>query len=217
MAFNASPLSARGRISFQGGAAMDLVLRSRTLDLRTLQATLFPRASLRLRGLARGEVRVTGTVSSPRVEGRIDRAAGSIDRQGFADLSGRFSYYGGLLAFDNLAASAGGGRVQGHLRLNVRTGAFFVLADARNVDAHVLDGVGLTLTPSFSGAATGVVAAARTPDGLLAQGRLTVGQGRRSASASIAPKGSSGMIADAWNSTASRHTAGTRGCTPTAR
>ena len=177
MALNASPLSARGRISFAGGTAMDLVLRSRTLDLRTLQATLFPKAQLRLRGLARGEVRVTGTASSPRVEGRIDRADGSIDRQGFADLSGRFSYYGGLLSFDNLAASAGGGRVAGHLRLNVRTGTFFVLADVRNVDARVLDGAGLTLAPTFEGAATGVVAASRTADGLVAQGRLSVGPG----------------------------------------
>src|SRR3990172_1666208 len=177
MAVDASPVSARGRITYQGGAAMDLALRSRAIDLRTLQKLLFPRAQVRLSGRARGEVRITGSFGSPSVEGKIDRASGSIDRQGFADLSGRFQYYGGLLSFDDLAASAGGGRLRGHLRLDVRAGTFFVLADARNVDAHILDGVGLTVTPTFSGAATGFVAAARTPDGLLAQGRLSLGRG----------------------------------------
>ena len=177
MAVDASPVTARGRITYQGGASMDLVLRSRTIDLRTLQALLFPDAQVRLSGRARGEVRVTGSFGSPSLEGRIDRASGAINRQGFADLSGRFHYYGGLLSFDDLAASAGGGRLSGHLRLDVRAGTFFVLADARNVDAHILDGVGVTVTPTFSGAATGVVAAARTTDGLLAQGRLSLGRG----------------------------------------
>ncbi|HLA24549.1 MAG TPA: translocation/assembly module TamB domain-containing protein, partial [bacterium] len=177
MAVDASPVSARGRITYQGGAAMDLALRSRAIDLRTLQKLLFPRAQVRLSGRARGEVRITGSFGSPSVEGKIDRASGSIDRQGFADLSGRFQYYGGLLSFDDLAASAGGGRLRGHLRLDVGAGTFFVLADAHNVDAHILDGVGLTVTPTFSGAATGFVAAARTPDGLLAQGRLSLGRG----------------------------------------
>jgi autotransporter translocation and assembly factor TamB len=177
MAVDASPLTARGRITYAGEAAMDLAVRSRGLDLRTLQAVMFPRARIRLSGRARGEVRVTGTFGSPRVEGRIDRARGSIDRRGFADASGRFQYYGGLLTFDDLAASAGGGRLRGHLRFNIRSGTFFALADVRNVDAHILDGLGVTLTPTFSGAATGVVAAARTPDGVRAQGRLTLGRG----------------------------------------
>jgi translocation and assembly module TamB len=177
MAVDASPVSIRGRITYPGGAAMDLVLRSRSLDLRTLQALLFPRAQVRLLGRARGEVRVTGPFGSPMVEGRIDQAQGSIDRQGFADASGRFQYYGGLLTFDDLAASAGGGRLRGHLRLNLRAGTFFALADARDVDARILDGLGVTLTPTFNGAATGVIAAARTPDGLLAQGRLALGPG----------------------------------------
>jgi translocation and assembly module TamB len=177
VAVDASPVSARGRITYPGGAAMDLVVRSRALNLRTLQALLFPQARVRLSGRVRGEVRITGPVGSPSVEGTIAGASGSIDRQGFADLSGRFQYYAGLLSFDDLAASAGGGRLRGHLRLNVGTGTFFVLADARNVDAHVIDGVGITVTPTFSGAMTGVIAAARTSDGLLAQGRLIVGRG----------------------------------------
>ncbi|HEY6101648.1 MAG TPA: translocation/assembly module TamB domain-containing protein [bacterium] len=177
MAVDASPVSIRGQITYPGGAAMDLVVRSRSLDLRTLQDLLFPRAQIRLLGRARGEVRMTGPFGSPRVEGLIERAQGSIDRQGFADASGRFQYYSGLLTFDDFVASAGGGRLRGHLRLNIPSGTFFALADARNVDAHILDGLGVTLTPTFSGAATGVVAAARTAEGLLAQGRLALGPG----------------------------------------
>ena len=177
MAVDTSPVSARGRITYPGGAAMDLALRSRALDLRTLQELLFPRARVRLTGRARGDVRITGPVGSPRVEGAIDRAAGAINRQGFADLSGRFQYYGGVLSFNDLDASTGGGQLHGHLRLDVRAGTFFALAEARNIDTHLFDAVGLRVTPVISGTATGVVAAARTPDGVSAQGRLSVARG----------------------------------------
>lgn len=177
MAVDGSPIAAQGRIMYEGGTALDLAVRSHALNLRTLQRVLFPRAQVRLSGRARGEARITGSLGSPRVAGTIDRAAGAINRESFADLSGRFQYYGGLLSFDHLAAAAGGGRVDGHLRLDVGSGTFLLLADARNVDLRVLDRVGLPAAPPVSGAASGYLTALRTRQGLIAQGRFQLGVG----------------------------------------
>lgn len=177
MAVAASPVWVKGKVSHIAGVSVDLVLRSPALDLSTLQALVFPRAGVRLTGRAGGDVRIVGPVSSLQVEGTIANASGSINRQGFADLAGDFRYYGGLLVFDTVAVSAGGGRVNGHLRLHVRERTFFALADARTVDTRVLPGLGITIDPSLRGAATGFVAAAGMPGAVVAQGRVRVGSG----------------------------------------
>ena len=178
MAVDASPVWVRGSISHHAGVYLDLALRSDALDLRTLQTLLFPHARVRLAGRAGGDARIVGPFGSPRLEGEIVQASGTINRQSFANASGRFSYYGGLLVFDDVAAAAGGGRVQGHARLNFGEGRFFVLADAQSIEASALSGVGLRFDPTLRGRASGVLAVAGDSDGILAQGRVVAGPGR---------------------------------------
>ena len=172
-----SPMWVRGAITHLAGVHLDLAVRSSFLDLATLQALLFPKASVRLGGRARGDVRIVGPLESPRVEGTIAQASGSINRQRFSDFSASFLYYGGLLAFDDVAASTGGGRAQGHLRLHLGQGSFFALADLRGVDTSGLPGLGVTTDPTLRGNASGFVAAAGTPREVMAQGRVQLGPG----------------------------------------
>ncbi|HEU5299739.1 MAG TPA: translocation/assembly module TamB domain-containing protein [bacterium] len=178
LALDASPLWVRGSIGHHAGVYLDLALRSEALDLHTLQEVLFPRARVQLSGRAGGDARIVGPFGSPRLEGEIVDAAGRIDDQVFADASGRFSYYGGVLVFDDVSAAAGGGRLLGHLRLDLERDRFFVLADARSVELASLTRAGLSADPTLRGTASGFVVAASDPGGLLAQGRVSVGPGR---------------------------------------
>lgn len=172
-----SPVWMRGDIRRTATLDLDLIVRSPRLDLRTLQRMVFPQARIRLSGTAGGEARVTGTLASPEVEGVILRASGSVERQGFADLSSAFSLAGGWLTFENLRASAGGGRVEGHARVDLQNGDFLLLARARGVDTRVLPGIGITIDPTLHGPATGVVVSARTGGAVAAQARVLVGAG----------------------------------------
>ncbi|HXF83138.1 MAG TPA: translocation/assembly module TamB domain-containing protein [bacterium] len=178
LALDASPLWVRGRISHHAGVSVDLALRSRALDLRTLREVFFPRAHLRLDGRAAGEARLVGPFGSPRLEGEIEDAQGRLDGQPFSALSARFSYYGGVLVFDDLTASAGGGQVAGWGRVDLLRDRAFVFATAQGVDLASLARAGLRLDPALRGRASGALAVARGPEGLLAQTRLTVGPGR---------------------------------------
>lgn len=178
MAVDASPLWVRGRISHHAGVHLDLALRSGALDLRTLQELLFPQAQLRLSGRAGGDARIVGPFGSPRLDGEIVDARGRIDGQTFSDASGRFSYYGGVLAFDDVSAAAGGGRLLGHVRLDLEGDRFFVLADARSVELASLAEAGFRFDPTLRGRATGMIVAAGDPRGVLGQSRLSVGPGR---------------------------------------
>ncbi len=173
-----SPVWMRGAITHVAGVHLDLAVRSPSLDLATLQRLVFPKAGVRLRGRADGDAHIVGSIQSLRIEGRIAGASGQLNRQGFADAHGDFSYYGGLLMFDRVALAAGGGRLDGHLRLDTGDGTFFALALARNVDTQVLPALGLTVDPSLRGTASGVVAAAGSPGEVTAQGRFEVGRGR---------------------------------------
>ncbi|HLE76808.1 MAG TPA: translocation/assembly module TamB domain-containing protein [bacterium] len=172
-----SPVWVRGDIVYSPALDLDLVVRSTRLDLRTLQRLVFPQSRIRLAGIARGEARVTGALDSPVVEGMIVRAAGSVDRQGFTDLSSDFSLAGGWLTFANLRASSGGGRVEGQARLDVQNGDFFLVAHARDVDTRALPGMGITIDPTLRGPATGVVLSSRTAGTVSAQARVQIGAG----------------------------------------
>lgn len=178
MAVDASPLWVRGTVLHHAGVHLDLALRSSALDLRTLQALLFPRASLRLSGQAGGTARVTGPFGTPRLEAEIATAAGRVNQQPFARASGRLTYYGGLLVLDDVAASSAGGEVRGHARINLGERSFFVLAEARSVDLRALPGLGVRLDPVLQGRVSGVVAAAADAQGILAQGRAAMGRGQ---------------------------------------
>lgn len=177
MAVDASPLWVRGTVLHHAGVSLDLALRSPSLDLRTLQAVLFPQARLRLSGQAGGTARVTGAFAAPRVEAEIVSAAGRINQQSFAGTSGRLTYYGGTLVFDDVTASAAGGQVRGHARVDLGAGTYFVLADARSVDLRGLVGLGLRIDPALEGRTSGVVAAAADRQGIIAQGRAAMGRG----------------------------------------
>lgn len=172
-----SPVWVRGAITHLAGVHLDLAVRSPSLNLATLQRLFFPQARLALAGRAGGDVRIVGPADLPRLEGRIAQASGSINRQPFADFSGGFRYYGGLLIFDDVAASTGGGRLAGQLQLRVRDSRFFALADAQHVDARILPKIGIAIDPSLRGSATGFVAAAGAPGAIIAQGRVRLGRG----------------------------------------
>ncbi len=177
MRAGASPVWVRGEVVHAPAVDLDLVVRSPSLDLATLQRLVFPRGRIALAGTAGGEARVTGSITAPVVQGTIVRAAGSVNRQGFADFSSAFSLAGGWLTFDDLRASAGGGRIAGALQLDVRGGDFFLLASARGLDTRALPGMGVPLEPTLRGPATGVIAAARTGGAVMAQARVEMGAG----------------------------------------
>lgn len=179
MAVDASPLWVRGIITHHAGVYLDLALRTGSLDLRTLQTVLFPHARLRLAGSAGAEARIVGPFGSPRLEGEIRTASGRVNRLGFANLSSRFSYYGGVLVFDDLRAASAGGALRGHLRANLDEGSLFILADAAGVDARLFPGLALTANPySLQGRADGFIAAAVQPSGVVALGRVEMGRGQ---------------------------------------
>ncbi len=178
MMVDSSPVWVRGEIRYASEVVLDLAVRSSSLDLATLQTLLFPQARVRLTGQVRGDARIIGPLDAPQVEGTILDGAGSVNRQPFANLSSDFQFYGSQLVFDNLAASTGGGRVQGHLRLDVERGNFFALADTTDVNARVLPSVGITIDPTLQGSISGFVAAAGEPGAVIAQGRLRMGHGR---------------------------------------
>jgi len=177
MRVGASPVWVRGDVTHAPAVDLDLVVRATGLDLATLQRLVFPQGRVRLAGVAGGEARVTGALTSPVVDGTIVGAAGSVNRQGFADLSADFSLAGGWLTFDNLRAAAGGGRVAGQLQLDTQRGDFFLVARAQGVDTRALPGIGITIDPTLRGPAGGVVAAARANGRVAALARVDVGAG----------------------------------------
>jgi translocation and assembly module TamB len=172
-----SPIWVRGTITHVAGAHFDLAVRSPALNLATLQRLVFPRAAVRLEGQANGDARIVGSLVSPRIEGRIDAAYGRLNREGFTNASGDFSYYGGLLIFDRMSLAAGSGQMAGHFRLDPGDRTFFALAQMRNLDTRILPGFGLVLDPSLRGYATGALATAGTRAGTVAQGRIQMGRG----------------------------------------
>ncbi|MGH2349659.1 MAG: hypothetical protein ACRDFT_09370, partial [bacterium] len=177
MRVGASPVWLRGDITHAPAVDLDLVIRAARLDLDTLQRLVFPQGRVRLAGVAGGEARVTGALTSPVVNGRIVGAAGSVNRQGFADLSSDFSLAGGWLTFDNLRAAAGGGRLAGLVQLDTQRGDFFLLVRAQDVDTRALPGIGITIDPTLRGPARGVVLAARADGRTAALVRAEVGAG----------------------------------------
>lgn len=177
LAVDGSPVWVRGSVMHHAGVHLDLALRSDVLDLRTLQRLFFPRARIQLAGRIGAEARVVGPFNVPRLEGEISHGSGSINRQAFSDASGRFSYYGGVLVFDDVSAASAGGHLLGHARLNLNAGSFFLLADARSLDMRGLSGV-LDFDPTLRGRASGVIAAAGVPGKVLAQGRVEMDRGQ---------------------------------------
>lgn len=167
----------RGEITHLAGVHLDLALRASQADLGALQHVLFPQAGLQLSGQASGDVRITGQVASPRVEGTITQASGQIVRQRFDDFSGQFQYYGGVLTFDDVGTSVAGGRVQGRLSLDVKGRRFFALATAHDVDLSRLRGASIPDTEQLAGTLSGTVAVAGQPKELVAEGYLAVAAG----------------------------------------
>ncbi len=177
MTVDTSPVFVRGDVGFASGVAVDLLVRSTSLDLATLQRLVFPQARLHVSGAVRGEARIVGTSDALEVTGAILDGAGTIAHQPFANLSTGFQYAGGLLEFDDLAAATAGGQVRGAFRMDLDGGTFFALADAIGIDAQVLPTLGIENGPTLQGRLSGFFAAAGKPGAVIAQGRVRMGPG----------------------------------------
>ncbi len=180
MQVGASPVFARGEVGFASGLAVDLLIRSSSLDLGTLHRLVAPGARLHLSGVVRGEARVVGPVDALEVTGAIVDGEGSIAQQTFAHLSTVFQYAGGLLELESLATDTAGGHVRGTLRVDLDGRTFFALADARGVDARALKALGISPDETLRGSVSGFVAVAGKPGAIIAQGRIQVGSGSAS-------------------------------------
>lgn len=173
-----SPIFVRGDIGLVGGIEMDLLVRSASLDLAMLQKLFFPTASVHLSGVVKGEARIVGSPDAFEVSGAITGGAGRVATETFQSLSTEFQYTGGFLEFDRLTASTAGGEVKGAFRFELGGERFFALGEAHGVDAGVLlAALKLPDTAKLRGRISGFIAAAGTPDAVIAQGRMQMGPG----------------------------------------
>jgi len=177
MMIGTSPVFARGDVSFTSGLEVDLLIRSSSLDLATLHHLLAPAARINLSGIVRGEARVVGSPDALEVTGAIGDGAGALGPQTFAHLSTGFLYAGGLMEFEDFSTMTAGGQVRGTIRVDLDRKTFFALADAQDVDAHVLAAWGISPDNTLRGRVSGVVAAAGQPGAIIAQGRVQAGPG----------------------------------------
>lgn len=175
MTVNASPVWIRGDIVLAEGASVDLVVRAPALDLQTLRDVIAVDTDLRLAGQASGDVRITGRLAAPQLDGVVHDATGTIDGFPFAGVSATFQYAGGLFVLDELSGEAGGGRVRGHLRFGVEDRSLIAIASADRVDAGTLLPAGSDA--QWRGRVSGFVAVAGVPGALVVQGRLAAGPG----------------------------------------
>jgi translocation and assembly module TamB len=155
---NGSPVEVRGEASFYGEPDVDLAARSGGADLRALGRVFFPSLVPRLAGVARGEVRIVGAASAPRLVGRIEGARGRFDGQAFEAASTDIAYAGGLLAFTRASGLTAGGLVRGQALLTPDASQYFIALAVRDADVTALRGWAPAI-PAAAGTASGVVTA----------------------------------------------------------
>jgi len=134
-ALNGSPLEVRGAASFYGEPRFDVAVRSPGLDLTTVGRLFFPGVSRRITGVARGEVRITGPMGAPRMEGRIEAARGQIDRQPFERASADIALFGQMMSLTGIRGSTGGGRLSGSAWWMLEVPDFFLTLQLSGTDA----------------------------------------------------------------------------------
>jgi translocation and assembly module TamB len=173
-----SPIFVRGDVGIVGGIEMDLLVRSASLDLATVQKLFFPTARIHLSGAVKGEARIVGAPNALEVSGAIAGGAGRIARESFRNLSTDFQYAGGLLEFDRLNAATAGGQVAGAFRLDLEGENIFALGEAQGIEAGLLlSALKLPNPAGLRGRVSGFIAAAGTPEAVVAQGRVQMGSG----------------------------------------
>src|SRR5207247_10179424 len=127
-------------------------------------------------GGAAGEGRLVGTLDAVLADGDLSSGVGHVQGQTCSDLSTHLPLYGGVLVFDDLAATVDDGRARGFARLTLPTLEFFVLADLERFDARGLTSLDLLPLPA-KGKATGFIAAAGRPGAVIGQARLGLASG----------------------------------------
>jgi autotransporter translocation and assembly factor TamB len=127
-------VEARGEVGLYGEPRLDLAVRTSAADLATLRRLFFPGSQLRVAGTAAGDVRIVGTVSSPRLIGRIEAASGRVERQAFTRASMTFAYYGQMLQVAGAQGETAGGRVSGDGWWTVGSPRFLLAAQVEGVD-----------------------------------------------------------------------------------
>lgn len=178
LAVDGSPLRVRGEISTVHGGRLDLVVSSPAVDLATVSRLLFPASSLQLRGFTGGEVRVTGPLDAPTVEGTLVDARGTVNRQSFSAASADVTLAGGLLAVERFEVAAGNARLGGDLALSLEGPGLLLAVEGRNVTPEMLRRAGLSWTLPVQGLLSGSLALGRTRDRLIAEGAAAMGRGR---------------------------------------
>jgi translocation and assembly module TamB len=177
-AANGSPLEARGEASFYGEPRLDLAVRSPSADLAALSRVLFPSLAPRVSGTARGEVRIVGTLGSPRLEGRIEAARGRLDGLQFSGASADIALHGGTLSLTRARVSTSVGRVAGGGFWRLGSPEFHVTLMLDGADAAAVSRWAPPGLPSVAGRISGLVTAAGHGSDVAMAGRASVSGAR---------------------------------------
>lgn len=170
---NGSPLEVAGEVVLGLEPSGDVVARSSGVNLRTLAKLLFPGAASRLAGVASGDVRITGSLLSPEVEGHLEAARGRIDRYDFERVSGDFSLYGAAFNLAGFRAEVEGAALSGSAWGSLGGGDLFLALRFDNADASTLAAASGASLPRLTGRLGGAVALLRSPRGLSVAGTVS--------------------------------------------
>ncbi|MDR7543815.1 MAG: translocation/assembly module TamB domain-containing protein [Armatimonadota bacterium] len=175
---NGSRVEVRGEAAFYGEPRLDLAVRSDAADLAALGRLFFPGLASRLSGVARGEVRVTGPMGAPRLEGRIAAARGRFDRLPFEQASADITLYGGLLSLTQGRGRVAGAAVSGGGLLTLGSPRFFLSLDVDGADASLVRRWAPIAVPTFDGPVRGTLTAARGGGALEVTGQVRAASAR---------------------------------------
>jgi translocation and assembly module TamB len=175
---NGSRLEVRGDVSFYGEAHMDLAVRSNAAHLTALGRLFFPGLISRLSGVVRGEVRVSGPASAPRLWGRIESGQGALDRQPFEQASAEIALYGGVFRLSGARGRMAGADVRGDGIWTLGAPQFFLSLNVDGADAAVVRRWTPGALPLFDGRVDGTLAVLGGHDGLRLAGRASVAGAR---------------------------------------
>jgi len=171
---NGSRVEVRGEAAFYDEPRLDLAVRSSAADLTAVGRLFFPALASRLSGVARGEVRVTGPISAPRLEGRIASARGRFDRLPFEQASADVALYGGLLSLTHARGRMAGAAVSGSGLLMLGSPRFFLSLDVDGADASLVQRWAPIAFPALGAPVRGTLTAARGGRGVEVAGQARV-------------------------------------------
>jgi translocation and assembly module TamB len=176
---NSSPLVIDGTLVFGGNPWVELGLKSPALDLAIVQGLFFPRAPLTITGQAGADVRITGPVKAPDIDGQVTAGRGRLNRQAFDGLHTRIQYGAGTLSLTHLRAGVDGGRLAGDLVLNVSDGTprYLFTGTTSNVDVRTLASAGLSGLTAITGRVSGQMVGVGTGSRVQLMGDVTMGRG----------------------------------------